>query len=233
MHLAGEVRDPRSEVGNLPDDDVPLPERELSTAEQLIEILAVDWDPDQWHGTYSEEVRDLVQAKAEGRQIVVSQGPPAEATNVVDLMAILERSLDQARRPATSESADAKPESKQRKRTVGTQGRAATSTTGVRVQPIAGTPAATPWTRTPRRFRAGRGARNRASVVRTPARPLPSGLGAREDGRPTTFSTRGKGTHMGDHSKQAPDPAKGSPPPNNADGKVEKPSAGTGKHKKD
>lgn len=101
MHFADEIRDPHSEVGNLPDEDVSLPERELSTAEQLIEMLAIDWKPDEWHDTYSEKVRDLVQATAEGREIAVSEGPPAEATNVVDLMAILERSLEQARHPAT------------------------------------------------------------------------------------------------------------------------------------
>ncbi|CAM5526977.1 putative protein OS=Kitasatospora aureofaciens OX=1894 GN=GCM10010502_54950 PE=4 SV=1 [Kitasatospora aureofaciens] len=37
---------------------------------------------------------------------------------------------------------------------------------------------------------------------------------------------------MGDHSKPAPDPGKGSPPPGNADSKVDKPAGGTGKHKK-
>ncbi len=37
---------------------------------------------------------------------------------------------------------------------------------------------------------------------------------------------------MGDHSKPAPDPGKGTPPPNNADGKVEPPPPSDGKHKK-
>lgn len=38
---------------------------------------------------------------------------------------------------------------------------------------------------------------------------------------------------MGEHSKPAEDVGTGTPPPNNADGKVEKPAEGTGKHKKD
>ncbi len=37
---------------------------------------------------------------------------------------------------------------------------------------------------------------------------------------------------MGEHEKPAPDPGQGTPPPHNADSKVEKPPAGTGKHKK-
>ncbi|WP_344439366.1 Ku protein [Kitasatospora nipponensis] len=95
MHFADEVRDPRREVDNLPDADLSVSERELSAAEQLIDMLAVDWQPEQWRDTYSERVRELVQAKAEGREVTVSEGP-AEASNVVDLMSILERSLQSA-----------------------------------------------------------------------------------------------------------------------------------------
>lgn len=95
MHFADEVRDPRREVDNLPADDLAVSDRELSAAEQLIAMLAMDWKPDDWHDTYSEQVRELVQAKAEGREIAVSQ-EPAEASNVTDLMAVLERSLQAA-----------------------------------------------------------------------------------------------------------------------------------------
>lgn len=38
---------------------------------------------------------------------------------------------------------------------------------------------------------------------------------------------------MGTHNKPAPDPGKGNPPPDNADGKVEPPpSKGSGNHRK-
>lgn len=40
------------------------------------------------------------------------------------------------------------------------------------------------------------------------------------------------GEVMGEHEKPAPDPGTGTPPPGNADGKVDKPQPGTGKHKK-
>ncbi|MFE0457815.1 Ku protein [Kitasatospora sp. NPDC058965] len=105
MHFADEVRDPRREVDNLPDEQIAVSEKELSTAEQLIDMLATDWNPDDWHDTYAEQVRDLVQAKAEGREIAISEGP-AEATNVVDLMAVLERSLAAAGSGDQKEAAD-------------------------------------------------------------------------------------------------------------------------------
>ncbi|WP_035792306.1 non-homologous end joining protein Ku [Kitasatospora mediocidica] len=110
MHFADEVRDPRREVDNLPDEDIAVSDLELSAAEQLIDMLSLDWDPGQWHDTYSEQVRELVQAKAEGREIAASEGP-VEATNVIDLMDILNRSLESAGpRPAEEPAADAAAE---------------------------------------------------------------------------------------------------------------------------
>ncbi|GAA2822958.1 Ku protein [Kitasatospora sp. CM 4170] len=117
MHFADEVRDPRREVDGLPDEDVKPTTRELDTAEQLIGMLEVDWDPEEYHDTYAEQVRKLVEDKAAGREIAVSEGPPAEATNVVDLMDVLRRSLEGARggkaasgsASAPSESADEAP----------------------------------------------------------------------------------------------------------------------------
>ncbi|MEE1787076.1 Ku protein [Streptomyces sp. SP17BM10] len=97
MHFADEVRDPRREIDGLPGDDVKPTARELDTAQQLIGMLEVDWDPDAYRDTFAEEVRKLVEDKAAGREIAVSEGPPAEATNVVDLMDVLRRSLEGAK----------------------------------------------------------------------------------------------------------------------------------------
>ncbi|MFI1294136.1 hypothetical protein ACH4VM_38035 [Streptomyces sp. NPDC020792] len=62
---------------------------------QLVDTLSADWDPARYHDTYQEKVRDLVKAKAEGQEIATAQEPP-EATNVVDLMKVLEDSLQAA-----------------------------------------------------------------------------------------------------------------------------------------
>ncbi|WBP92025.1 non-homologous end joining protein Ku [Kitasatospora cathayae] len=97
MHFADEIRDPRGEVGDLP-EKVKLSPQEVKTAEQLIGMLAIEWKPDEWHDTYEEQVRKLVEDKLAGRQIAVSAGPAPEATNVVDLMDVLRRSLEDARK---------------------------------------------------------------------------------------------------------------------------------------
>ncbi|CAM5282517.1 Ku protein (plasmid) [Streptomyces viridifaciens] len=97
MHFADEVRNPHSEVGDLP-EKVKLSPQEVKTAEQLIGMLAIEWKPDEWHDTYEEQVKKLVQDKLAGREIAVSTGPAPEATNVIDLMDALRRSLETARR---------------------------------------------------------------------------------------------------------------------------------------
>ncbi|MFB7669375.1 Ku protein [Kitasatospora sp. NPDC056138] len=96
MHFADEVRDPRREVDDLPAADTTVGEKELSVAEQLIEMLAVDWNPDDYRDTFADQVRELIEAKASGQEIAVSQGPAEKPTNVVDLMEILNRSLETA-----------------------------------------------------------------------------------------------------------------------------------------
>lgn len=102
MHFADEVRDPRSEIGDLP-ETVKLSPQEVKTAEQLIGMLAIEWQPDEWHDTYEEQVKQLVQDKLAGHQIAVSTGPAPEATNVIDLMDALRRSLETARKGEPAE----------------------------------------------------------------------------------------------------------------------------------
>ncbi|MFD0573355.1 Ku protein [Kitasatospora gansuensis] len=92
MHFADEIRDPHQEVDNLPAADATVQERELKAAEQLVEMLAMDWDPKAYRDEYEDRVRELVEAKVEGKEIVRPEGPTV-ATNVVDLMDALNRSM--------------------------------------------------------------------------------------------------------------------------------------------
>lgn len=59
-------------------------------------MMAEDWDPDRYHDTFADQVRKLVEDKAAGHEIVVSEGAPAEGTNVVDLMDAIKRSVVKA-----------------------------------------------------------------------------------------------------------------------------------------
>ncbi|MFI2433336.1 Ku protein [Streptomyces sp. NPDC018693] len=95
LHWADEVRDPHQELPVLPGRDVARG-KELDTARQLIEALTVDWHPEDYHDTYEERVRQLVEAKAKGEEIVTEEAAP-EATDVIDLMDALRRSVEQSR----------------------------------------------------------------------------------------------------------------------------------------
>ncbi|MEV5384599.1 Ku protein [Streptomyces sp. NPDC052721] len=96
LHWADEVRDPADVVDLLPERHTRADSKELRTAGQLIDALTIDWDPREYRDTYEERVERLVEAKRKGEQIVGEPEPP-EATNVIDLMEALSRSVEQSR----------------------------------------------------------------------------------------------------------------------------------------
>ena len=105
LHFADEVRDPRRELGDLP-DPTPAGSKELDIATQLIDAMSGPWDPAEFQDTYTERVRDLVESKRTGGQVVAAPEAP-QPTQVVDLMDALRRSVQAAApgRPTTTEAA--------------------------------------------------------------------------------------------------------------------------------
>jgi DNA end-binding protein Ku len=95
MHFPDEVRDPADidEVGLL--DGVSPTKREREMADQLLGLLAADWDPSRYRDTYREQVLDLIHAKDRGEERVVEEAPERPA--VTDLMEALEASVTSAR----------------------------------------------------------------------------------------------------------------------------------------
>jgi DNA end-binding protein Ku len=81
------------------DGDVKTSDRELAMANQLIESLASDFEPDKYRDEYRERVLDLIERKAQGETIVIEE-PEAEPEKVPDLMAALEASIASAKKPA-------------------------------------------------------------------------------------------------------------------------------------
>ena len=99
---------PQEELDGLPGESASASERELRMAEQLIESLTTDFDPEQYHDTYRERVLDLIEQKADGKEIVAPPAPDKPAP-VIDLMAALEASLQAAKSgKADDEDADSK-----------------------------------------------------------------------------------------------------------------------------
>ncbi|MFC8449055.1 Ku protein [Kitasatospora sp. NPDC057223] len=103
MHFADEVRDPHREIGNLPESGTTVSDRELTMAEQLIDMLAVDWNPDDYKDTFEEKVHELIAAKQAGQEFEAPSAAP-RPSNVIDLMDVLSRSLESAGRPAGADA---------------------------------------------------------------------------------------------------------------------------------
>ncbi len=54
-------------------------------ADQLIDGLAADWNPDKYHDTYVEELRKRIKAKRAGKEIVDEPVTTETPANVLDL----------------------------------------------------------------------------------------------------------------------------------------------------
>ncbi|MFL6301471.1 MAG: Ku protein [Terriglobales bacterium] len=74
--------------------DVQVKEAEVKVAHQLIEALAGKFEPEKYHDTFEDNVKKLIQAKLEGREVTEVEKPRKMAP-VVDLMAALKQSLEQ------------------------------------------------------------------------------------------------------------------------------------------
>src|SRR3954451_15434889 len=110
MIFSDEVVDPSSidELDAL--EDVEIGEKELKMAQQLIESLSSDWNPEQYSDTYRERVLELIEKKAAGEEIAVQ--PAEEPEPVPDLMAALEASIQAAKGTKSGDGDGAKPKSK-------------------------------------------------------------------------------------------------------------------------
>jgi DNA end-binding protein Ku len=80
-------------------DDIPArrskPEtKALKLATQIIDSLAGDWKPEQYHDTYAEELRNRIKAKDKGKGKDIVEDEAAEPkADVLDLMEALEASV--------------------------------------------------------------------------------------------------------------------------------------------
>jgi DNA end-binding protein Ku len=70
--------------------------RELEMAQQLIESLTAEFDPDKYRDEYRDRVLDMIERKAQGEEVLV-EAPAEEPKKVPDLMAALEASIAQSK----------------------------------------------------------------------------------------------------------------------------------------
>jgi DNA end-binding protein Ku len=92
MIFADEVVPP-DQIEDLPDaKELKASDRELKMAQQLIDSLSSDFEPEKYRDEYREKVLELIERKAAGEEIAVQPEAP-QPKKVPDLMAALEASL--------------------------------------------------------------------------------------------------------------------------------------------
>jgi DNA end-binding protein Ku len=121
MRFADEVV-PASELEEvLPDEAPSVAKKEQEMAEQLIESLSTDFDPTAYRDEYREQLLGLIERKAEGKEIVTSEGEAPQATKAPDLMAALEESIaavtDKGAKPKKAAAKKSKAPAKKAKAT--------------------------------------------------------------------------------------------------------------------
>jgi DNA end-binding protein Ku len=91
---ADEVRAPEFESLS---EETHATSKELAMASSLVDSLSGDYVPDEFEDDYSEAVESLVASKIEGGDITTAPEAKGEETEVVDLLAALQRSVDKAK----------------------------------------------------------------------------------------------------------------------------------------
>jgi DNA end-binding protein Ku len=97
MRFADEVV-PRAEVDGVPDRRTKPDAKALKLATQIVDSLAGDWKPEQYHDTYAEELRARIERKDKGKDVVKESEAPAKGAEILDLMEALQQSVSAAKR---------------------------------------------------------------------------------------------------------------------------------------
>ncbi|WEK56246.1 MAG: Ku protein [Candidatus Cohnella colombiensis] len=97
MHFPDEIRS-LSQVPNLP-EQTTVNEKELDMAKMLVEQLSAPFDASKYTDDYRTALQQLVQDKITGKSPDIINAPTAERTNVIDLMAALQASIEATKAP--------------------------------------------------------------------------------------------------------------------------------------
>ncbi|CAH0347299.1 Ku protein [Bacillus sp. CECT 9360] len=102
IHYPDEVRSV-ADVPNIPAAD-NVSDRELSTAIMLIDQLTTEFEPSKYNDDYRTALLELIESKKTGKTITPKEREPA-TSNVTDLMAALQASIDRTKPPAKKKPA--------------------------------------------------------------------------------------------------------------------------------
>jgi DNA end-binding protein Ku len=91
MHFASEILSP-AELKNGPVGAIT--DKELKMAQTLIESMSVDWEPEKYRDEYRTALMEMIEQKAQHKEVPGKAAPAVRATNVVDLVKVLQQSLN-------------------------------------------------------------------------------------------------------------------------------------------
>ncbi|MFN2624250.1 MAG: Ku protein [Chthoniobacterales bacterium] len=91
MHFASEILTPE-ELKN--GSTTAITDKELKMAQSLVESMSVDWEPDKYRDEYRTAMMEIIEQKAQHKEIAKKPAPAVRTTNVVDLVKVLQESLN-------------------------------------------------------------------------------------------------------------------------------------------
>jgi DNA end-binding protein Ku len=94
MHFAEELAD--SDKLHVPKKIEPG-KREINMAKALIDSMSSKWDPEKYRDDYREALMEVIEEKVEagGKEIEAKPKPKRQPTKVIDLVSVLQKSLEQ------------------------------------------------------------------------------------------------------------------------------------------
>ena len=110
LRYADEIRDPADlKIPAKNAKGAAVTDKELKMAMALVEGMSEDWEPEQYHDSYREDVMAMIEKKIKAKQTKTITMPdkdekPVKATNVIDLVSLLQASL--GKKPGKAAAAD-------------------------------------------------------------------------------------------------------------------------------
>lgn len=92
MHFATEVLSP----GELNRPKTELTDKELKMAQALIDSMSGEWQPEKYRDEYRTALMEIIEQKAQNKQVAAKAPAPHAPTNVVDLVKVLQDSLNRS-----------------------------------------------------------------------------------------------------------------------------------------
>jgi DNA end-binding protein Ku len=106
MHFPDEVLEPAGL--DLPREE-KLGKKEMDMAKSLVETMSGEWEPSGFKDEYREKLIELIEEKVKrgGKELPAAKTKPRAATNVVDLVAVLQKSLAESKKKGSASASKA------------------------------------------------------------------------------------------------------------------------------